>query len=262
MEKQLNRDIKSVMSEFPEVGIILEEFDIGCTTCGVGICLLKDIISIHDVPKQVEELMMKRIEKAIYPERNIEINIQSEGIPQQQSTKTELIYSRPMKMLVDEHIVIKELLKLIPDVCNYIVHSQSIDRNMMADIIDFIRSYADGFHHAKEEDILFPYANRGVDIIEAMEMDHIEGRGYVASMIKGIKANDKNLLIESLKNYGTLLQEHIKKEDEILYPWLDRILNDEIIDEMNQRFIATDASFDNYNRKYVDVIEKLKNKFA
>ena len=33
---------------------ILARYDIGCTTCKVGICLLKDVVSIHGLTRENE----------------------------------------------------------------------------------------------------------------------------------------------------------------------------------------------------------------
>lgn len=48
------RSIQDVMQTYPEIGEILARFDIGCTTCKVGICLLKDVVSIHGLSKEDE----------------------------------------------------------------------------------------------------------------------------------------------------------------------------------------------------------------
>lgn len=46
--------IQDVMQRFPEIGEILARYDIGCTTCTVGICLLKDVVSIHGLSSEDE----------------------------------------------------------------------------------------------------------------------------------------------------------------------------------------------------------------
>jgi hypothetical protein len=48
------KSIQDVMQTYPEIGGILARFDIGCTTCKVGICLLKDVVSIHGLSKEDE----------------------------------------------------------------------------------------------------------------------------------------------------------------------------------------------------------------
>lgn len=49
-----DKAIQDVMQSYPEIGDILSRYDIGCTTCKVGICLLKDVVSIHGLSKEDE----------------------------------------------------------------------------------------------------------------------------------------------------------------------------------------------------------------
>jgi len=49
-----DKAIQDVMQGYPEIGEILASYEIGCTTCKVGICLLKDVVSIHGLSKEDE----------------------------------------------------------------------------------------------------------------------------------------------------------------------------------------------------------------
>jgi hypothetical protein len=49
-----DKAIQDVITSYPEVGDILARYDIGCVTCKVGICLLKDVVSIHGLSKEDE----------------------------------------------------------------------------------------------------------------------------------------------------------------------------------------------------------------
>lgn len=46
--------IQGVMVKYPEIGVILNRYDIGCVSCKVGICLLKDVVAIHGLSKEDE----------------------------------------------------------------------------------------------------------------------------------------------------------------------------------------------------------------
>jgi len=46
--------IQDVLKDHPPIGEILAKHDIGCVTCRVGICLLKDVVSIHGLSKEAE----------------------------------------------------------------------------------------------------------------------------------------------------------------------------------------------------------------
>ena len=56
-----DRAIQDVMESYPEIGTILNKFDIGCVTCKVGICLLKDVVSIHGLSKEDEAKIEQEI---------------------------------------------------------------------------------------------------------------------------------------------------------------------------------------------------------
>ena len=49
-----DKAIQDVMAAYPGIGEILNRYDIGCVTCKVGICLLKDVVSIHGLSKEDE----------------------------------------------------------------------------------------------------------------------------------------------------------------------------------------------------------------
>jgi hypothetical protein len=50
-----NEQIQNVIKNHPRIGEILNRYEIGCVTCGVGICLLKDVVSIHALGEEAEQ---------------------------------------------------------------------------------------------------------------------------------------------------------------------------------------------------------------
>ena len=50
-----SRQIKDVIAAHPRIGEILQHYEIACVTCGVGICLLKDVVSIHALGAEIEQ---------------------------------------------------------------------------------------------------------------------------------------------------------------------------------------------------------------
>jgi hemerythrin-like domain-containing protein len=237
METYLNTPIKEVISKFPKVGEILEEYEIGCVPCSVGSCLLKDIIEIHNLAEEDEQEVMARVAKVIYPDRNIKIP----KIERKAKTRSkEIRYSPPMKKLVDEHVLIQRWIALIPQVLEHLDVESPEDLKIISEGADFIRSYADKFHHAKEEDILFKYFDENLDVLKTMLEDHTKGRGHVKALIEAVEKKNKKGIVEHLNAYRELLTEHIKKEDEILYPWMDRNLSVKEVGELFSKFNDVD----------------------
>lgn len=46
--------INKTIQEHPAIGEILQKHEIGCVTCGVGICLVKDVVAIHALGAEAE----------------------------------------------------------------------------------------------------------------------------------------------------------------------------------------------------------------
>jgi len=109
--------------------------------------------------------------------------------------------------------------------------------------LEFIRTYADRYHHAKEEDLLFAYFDRDSDILRAMCGDHAEGRDHVRNVVEAMAARDLARVDYHLRAYGELLAGHIQREDTILYPWMDRSLSTRQVGELYSACLEVDRRF-------------------
>ncbi|MFQ5835606.1 MAG: hemerythrin domain-containing protein [bacterium] len=255
MKEHLNKGVKEIITEFPEVAEILNEYSIGCVPCSVGSCLLKDIVAIHNLPEDVKQELMYRIEKAIYPDRDVKIPVLERK--EEPLSPEKINYSPPIKKLVEEHMLIKRWIELIPKLVeNLDIES---DKQLFLGGVDFIRSYADKFHHAKEENILFKYVDENLDITKTMLEDHTAARNHVKAIIEGLERQDEEVVFEHLNAYKELLTEHIKKEDEILYPWIDRSLSIRQVGELFTKFNQADKKVgEMVPEKYEKFIAKLE----
>lgn len=258
MEEYLNKSIKEIINQFPEVADILDGYNIGCAPCSIGSCLLKDIVEIHNLPSEEEQELMVRVAKVIYPDREVkipEIKRKPEAGPK------EIRYSPPMEKLVNEHVLIKRWVAVIPKVIDNLDVESEQGRQVIIDGIEFIRSYADKYHHAKEEEILFKYFDENFDILKTMYEDHENARAHVRAMLEALDKKDKEAVSEHLNAYQELLTEHIKKEDEILYPWMDRNFSITQIGELFSKFNVKDEGLSDTPKKYEEFINKLEQKF-
>ena len=137
--------------------------------------------------------------------------------------------------LKDEHQLILRMLALLEKNALLTAEGSFHDYRFFLNGVDFIRNYADRFHHAKEEDILFeamiengmPRANSPV---AAMLMEHDQGRAFVRGMEEAAtralngEAGQDEAIVSNARGYLELLREHISKEDEILYPLAERVI--------------------------------------
>ena len=259
MEQYVEMGVKPLIETFPEVGEILDRYGVGCVACTVGTCKLGDVIKFHGLLPQDQTEMMSQIKGAIYSTRDA---------PQKTQTVTELprpaeiVYHLPVQRLVDEHGWIKRLLIFVPNVVNETRATGEIETDLLLTAVDFIRGYADRFHHMKEEDILFDYTDREAEIVQVIIQDHDRARGYVRAIVRAVDDGDSSALCDNLIAYRELLSEHIAKEDEILYPYIDRGLTSAQVDEIGRRFEEVESSLaDDIPQRYEQFIISLTSRF-
>lgn len=162
---------------------------------------------------------------------------------------------KPTKVLSNEHQNILKVINALSRECNALSNGKEIDKSFFTKAIDFIRNYADKFHHIKEEDILFVELNKDTvkmdcNPTEQMLYEHEQGRNFVKRMEEGVNENNKEKIIENGIDYVSLLQEHILKEDNILYPIADEALNQQIQDSIMKKFKK--AERDKFNQEFKD----------
>jgi hemerythrin-like domain-containing protein len=195
--------------------------------------------------------------KVFYPDKDIQM-------PEIKTTATkpdvkEISYSPPLKILVDEHKLIKRWIAMIPEIIQKIDIKLKSHQEMIEFGIDFIKSFADKFHHAKEEEILFKYFDENLDIIKTMYQDHETARAHVRAIVDALVKKDETTMAEHLISYKELLTEHIKKENEILYPWMDRNLSMTQVGELYSKFQAAEAVLSAQQKeKYKQFVEQLE----
>jgi hemerythrin-like domain-containing protein len=151
----------------------------------------------------------------------------------------------PTQILKEEHQKILSEIGELEKECSELNAGGEIDKDFFIKKIDFIRDYADKFHHAKEEDILFTeLCKDGVlahcNPIPQMLHEHDVGRSFVAGLQEGLEQNNKDKIIENALGYANLLKEHIFKEDNILYPMADEALSEEKQAEILKKFEEKD----------------------
>ncbi len=241
LQEYMNKGIKDVISRFPAVADVLEQYNIGCAPCTEGSCLLKDIVDIHNLSPEDERALMAQIAEVIDRGGQVEATA-VRRMPQAKPKDIE--YSPPLRQLVDEHVLIKRWLALIPKFVESLDVESEEGRRLILAAVDFIRSYADKYHHAKEEEILFKYFDENSDILRTMHADHEKARSHVRAVLEALERRDKDAIAEHLTAYGELLAGHILKEDEILYRWMDRNLSMTQVGELFSKFAEVDEKMD------------------
>jgi hemerythrin-like domain-containing protein len=133
--------------------------------------------------------------------------------------------------LRNDHVHILKLTDVMEQICQ----SPEVCIKHLESVVHLIKNFADGFHHAKEEDLLFPLMggkgfSKEQGPIAVMLSEHETGRNYVRGMIENIEKYNKgdadslSKIKENMLGYVNLLRNHIDKEDNILFRMADNVL--------------------------------------
>jgi len=177
------------------------------------------------------------------------------------------------QVMVDEHKLILRMIALVEKNTELLEQGKFRNWQFYLDAVDFIRNYADRFHHAKEEDVLFAeLIKNGMpekqSPIEAMHMEHDQGRAYVRAMEEAAqKALDGEtgqaaIIAENAKGYAALLRGHIEKEDDILYPLAERVLPDDVRGRMLEAYDSAEMKTPGLEEKYRKLVENYERQAA
>ena len=151
------------------------------------------------------------------------------------------------ELLMKEHEAIKDSLVVLNKICDKLQSGEQVDSSHLDQIVEFIRNFADKCHHGKEEDILFVTMveagfQKDSGPISVMLAEHNQGRELVKGLseaVKLYKEGDREAIssiIENAHKYSTLLDQHIEKENNILYPMANARLNEELQNNMLNEF--------------------------
>lgn len=144
---------------------------------------------------------------------------------------------KPTNRLMDEHRVIEQVLDCLQAMTDQVEAGEELDVYGARLAVDFLRNFADGCHHDKEEAYLFPMLEaRGFSPEQGptgvMRSEHDEGRRMtreIAQAIDDASEGDPQAgkrFVASALSLVALLHEHIQKEDHCLFPMADRALSD------------------------------------
>jgi len=171
--------------------------------------------------------------------------------------------------LEEEHKLILQMIKALSTL-QPAIEKGKIDPDTLTPVVDFFRTYADKFHHAKEEAQLFPMLEkRGVRPsgcpIGVLHSEHEQGRVLITALsdsIEKCKHGDPaaGAAIGSyIKNAINFYTEHIWKEDYLLFPMSKKVLTQSDQAELQKGFGKVDAEMgDGFQRQYNHVVERLE----
>jgi hemerythrin-like domain-containing protein len=152
-----------------------------------------------------------------------------------------------IQVLLDEHRVIEQVLACLSAMARQTQREGRLEVGPAREALEFFRQFADRCHHGKEEAQLFPMLEtRGFSATEGptacMRHEHVQGRALLAAIdaaIEGAAAARPEALdafVRAAQGYAQFLQEHIDKEDQVLFPMAERTLKAADMEALDRSF--------------------------
>jgi hemerythrin-like domain-containing protein len=147
--------------------------------------------------------------------------------------------------------------------------SGKVEPNFIVVAVDFFRTYADRYHHGKEEGILFKglSSKKLSDIDHKMMLELVMEHAFARKTVKSLEALKENYvdgktetlssILDLLRALVELYPKHICKEDaQFFYPSMKYFTQEEQ-ERMLNDFIEFDRNFT--NKKYSQIVESLSS---
>jgi hemerythrin-like domain-containing protein len=175
-----------------------------------------------------------------------------------------------IESLHEDHRNLGKLLRLLEFNLLALQSDNEPDYRLMVDIIEYVYSYPDVFHHPRE-DLLYQRAiERDPSVREEIEPvleQHAELKINTHNLLDSLNAVlndalvDKNKLVCKIRDFIDLQSEHIVLEESRIYPHVERLLTPDDINWLDeQQPPATDPLFgdqveERFRQLYKDILE-------
>lgn len=160
---------------------------------------------------------------------------------------------KPTEILKEEHRHIERMLIIMEHAATRLEQGEKVPPDVFREAIHFIRMFADGCHHRKEEALLFPALVRiGFSTesgpVGVMLGEHDLGRAEIVGMHDALQkyaggdSGATHKLITHTRDFVNLLRNHIIKEDNILFVMADQRLSPQEQTRLSEGFAEAERS--------------------
>lgn len=177
--------------------------------------------------------------------------------------------------LSTEHRSVLVALEILDKVTAAITEKKERAAEDLEQLLDFFKGFVDECHHGKEEDVLFPeLERRGVKRdggpIGVMLAEHEVGREHVRAIADGLqrlrRGDDEAAaaISEHAQAFHDVLCEHIRKENDVLFPMADSLVPDDVDATIVEEFdvIERERVGEGKHEAYHAMLHDLKGRYG
>ena len=149
--------------------------------------------------------------------------------------------------LTHDHRVIQQVAAGMSAVAELLDSGNQVDPSVLSDLVQFLRVFADQYHHEKEEQFLFPLLATKGNVstrreLESLEREHRSAKQLVGQLAKAAAVYVHNpaavryRVIDLLQQLVELYPAHIWKEDFLLFPLAQQNLSQNEQQHLKEKF--------------------------
>jgi hemerythrin-like domain-containing protein len=174
------------------------------------------------------------------------------------------------EILMAEHGVIERVLGALEMGAARLEAGEDVRPEFFLQATDFIRGFADGCHHRKEEGVLFVALGEAglpeqTGPVAVMLAEHDQARAYtraLRSAAEKMAAGDAGARAEAIQYAradASLLRGHIYKENNVLFPMADRLIPQDVQPGLTDAFehVEHEETGAGVHEKYLALAEAL-----
>jgi hemerythrin-like domain-containing protein len=182
--------------------------------------------------------------------------------------------SRPTHLLRHEHRVIIQAMHALEGMCLRMRAGTRVPDGDLSKMLDFIRNFADGFHHQREENYLFPALEQiGIEggngplALAFLRSEHRMERRLLSELARTVgeyrrNSADCEKFVSVALQFKNHLIGHMQHEEAILFRLAEEMLDEQIKDSLNHAFAAGSAETQEMNQRYEQMAEELEKSWA
>ena len=152
------------------------------------------------------------------------------------------------KDLMQEHETILHAMDLLKKIQANKALGEDAQLSFYGDLAYFLEIFADKCHHGKEENNMYhtlaPLGDTAEkDMIVKLIEEHVEARALVREIKRAAEAGEAMAAAKAAKDYRVLLLDHIRRENEEMFPSTEYRITEAQQEIMYERFMKVEENF-------------------